>query len=98
MLFTSSELKKLEDILGDDKTIKFTCYLKTYSGSTFIGNSNSLSKSGTLTFNQGPKAYIKLSSSNIAKVKGVYIKVTSSSIYKVKNAYVKTSSSVIHKS
>lgn len=94
--FTSSELTKLEDILGQDKTITFTCYLKTYDGSTFIGNSNSLSKSGTLTFNQGPKVYIKVSSSNISKVKGVYIKP--SAIYKVKNAYLKTSNSVISKS
>lgn len=96
--FNSSELSKLEDILDDDKTITFTCYLKTYSGSTLIGNSNSLSKSGTLTFNQGPKVYIKQSSSNIAKVKGVYIKLSSSGFYKVKNAYLKTSSSSIKKS
>lgn len=96
--FTSSELTKLEDILGQDKTITFTCYLRTYDGSTILGNSNSLSKSGTLTFNQGPKVYIKLNSSNISKVKGVYIKLSSSSFYKVKNAYLKTSSSSIVKS
>lgn len=94
--FTSNELTKLEDILGQDKTIIFTCYLKTYDGSTLLGNSNSLSKSGTLTFNRGPKVYIKVSSSNISKVKGVYIKP--SAIYKVKNAYLKTSDSTISKS
>lgn len=94
--FTSSELTKLEDILGEDKNITFTCYLKTYSGSTLIGNSNTLSESETLTFNQGPNVYIKVNSSNISKVKGVYIKP--SAIYKIKNVYFKISKSSIDKS
>ena len=94
--FTASELSKLEDILGSDKTITFSCYLKTYSGSAFLGNSNTLHKSGALTFNQGSKVYIKTSQSTISKVKGVYIKP--GNIYKVKNAYLKTSSGSIVKS
>ena len=86
--FSGSEVEQIKKVIGESTSVTFKCYLKTYDGSLFLGNSSVLSKSGKVT-KEDVDIYIKLSSASIKKVKGVYIKLTDSSIKKVKNSYMK---------
>lgn len=89
--FSSSEKESIKKVIGTSKKVTFTCYLQTYSGSTYVGKSNTVSKSGDVTQEEIPKIYIKLSKSTIKRVKSVYIKLGTSSIKKAKNVYIKPS-------
>ncbi|EDS73008.1 hypothetical protein ANASTE_00723 [Anaerofustis stercorihominis DSM 17244] len=89
--FSSSEKESIKKVIGTGKSVTFTCYLQTYSGSTYVGKSNTLSKTGEVTQEVIPKIYIKTGTSSISKIKSIYIKTDTSSIIKVKSVYIKPS-------
>lgn len=89
--FSSSEKESIKKVIGTGKSVTFTCYLQTYSGTTYIGKSNTLSKTGDVTQEVIPKIYIKTGTNSISKIKSIYIKTGTSSISKVKSVYIKPS-------
>lgn len=89
--FSSSEKESIKKVIGTGKSVTFTCYLQTYSGTTYVGKSNTVSKSGAVTQEIIPKIYIKTGTSSISKIKNIYIKTGTSSISKVKSVYIKPS-------
>lgn len=97
VLFTDSEIDKLEKLIGEKTKITFRCVIKTRLGSTALGESaynieTSFPKiikykvyvvpvKGKTIYNAVP--YIKLNADTIVKCKGVYIKLNDKTIYKV---------------